>query len=792
MQLRIVIIYIALHTRNSQPPSSLMDAASRKTSTASNLERILTIRSRKHTLAAQPLLNQSLLAMAAIGLPLSVQAQAQEKTMAEVKVEAAADVAYKADRASSPKLTAPLVDTPQTITVIKKELLQEQGAASVMEALQNTPGITLQLGENGNTSAGDTFQMRGFSAQSSIFVDGIRDLGAVSRDAFNLEQVEVVKGPAGADIGRGAAAGYINLVSKTPVREDAVSGTVAFTQGGVKRLTADVQRAFGSSGAFRLNLMGSDGSQKGSRALDRESHGIAPSVAWGLGTPTRLYLYSQHIRQDNVPDGAIPSVGMAGFYNGTYPWLAKAQRVGRNNWYGLDGDYEDVKADMVTAKIEHDLAPKTKLTNTTRYGKSKMDRILSGVNAITALDPANPASWTVARTRQSVLQENRILANTTNIVSEFEAFGVQHTISTGLELLNEEQFTPTRVGLGSASAANLYNPNPKDPLTGFAPYLNGAFSKGETTTVGAYLFDTIKLNEQWLVNAGLRYERYDTETNSATVTAPSTVPVAAHLEKSGNLSSYKTGLVYKPTADGSIYLAYANSKTPPGSANLSLAAQGTSANINSAALKPQTTTNVELGTKWDVIQKQLALTAALYRTTNKDEIPVKIDEVTNTWGQLGKRQVQGVELGAVGQVTKAWSVIAGVAFMDTEIKESNTGAGNNGLGAATRWSPKKTATLWTNYKLNDKLSLGGGARYTGTQYRLVDPTGDAAKTNMPSMPSYTVVDAMAAYQLSKNVSLQLNVYNVFDKFYLSSLNNGGSRFVIGAPRIAKATASFQF
>ena len=170
-----------------------------------NLENILTIRSRKHTLATQPLLNQSLLAMAAIGLPLSVHAQAQEKTMAEVKVEASADVPYKADRASSPKLTSPLVDTPQTISVIRKELIQEQGATSVVEALRNTPGITLQLGENGNTSAGDTFQMRGFAAQSSIFVDGIRDLGAVTREAFNIEQVEVAKGPAGADIGRGAA-----------------------------------------------------------------------------------------------------------------------------------------------------------------------------------------------------------------------------------------------------------------------------------------------------------------------------------------------------------------------------------------------------------------------------------------------------------------------------------------------------------------------------------------------------------------------------------------------------------
>ena len=761
----------------------------------------MTIRSRKHTLAAQPLLNQSLLAMAAIGLPLSVQAQAQEKTMAEVKVEAAADVAYKADRASSPKLTAPLVDTPQTISVIRKELIKEQGASSIVEALRNTPGITLQLGENGNTSAGDTFQMRGFAAQSNVFVDGIRDLGAVTREAFNVEQVEVAKGPAGADIGRGGAGGYINLVSKLPTREEFTDASLSFTQGGVKRLTADVSRAFGSSGAFRINALASDGSMKGSRALDRESKAIAPTVAWGLGTPTRLYLFSQHIRQDNVPDGGIPSVGVEGFWNdlkatGNNAALLNAPRVDRNNWYGLNGDYEKIDADMMTAKIEHELAPKTTLTNTTRYGKSKIDRILSGINAITAKD-SNYAEWTIARTRQSVLQDNKILANTTNIVSEFTLGGLQHTLSTGVELLHEEQFSPTRTGLGRAPGsaanstagplANLYNPNPNDQLVAFQPVLNGVYTDGKTDTVAAYLFDTIKLNEQWQINAGARFEHYNTSTDSAALV--NSVLTPAHIEKSDTLASFKAGLLYKPTADGSIYLAFANSKTPPGSANFSLSAQ-TANSINNSALDPQKTTNLELGTKWDVIQKQLALTAALYRTVNKNEFPQLVDAATNTYSQLGKRQVQGIELGAVGQITKNWSVTAGLATMDTEIKEGLTGNSTSAPGAASRWSPKVSATMWSAYKFDDKLTIGGGARYMGKQERLVDPTKSAGETNMPSIPHYTVVDAMASYRLTKNVTLQLNLYNVFDKFYVNTLNNSGARATLGAPRYAQLTANF--
>ena len=761
----------------------------------------MTIRSRKHALASQPLLNQSLIALATIGLPLAAQAQATEKTMAEVKVEAAADATYKADRASSPKLTAPLLDTPQTVSVIKKELIQQQGASSIVEALRNTPGITLQLGENGNTSAGDTFQMRGFAAQGNVFVDGIRDLGALTREAFNVEQVEVAKGPAGADIGRGGAGGYINLVSKLPTREDSTAGSLSFTQGGVKRLTADVSRAFGSSGAFRINGLVSDGSMKGSRALDRESKAIAPSVAWGLGTPTRLYLFSQHIRQDNVPDGGIPSIGVEGFWNnvattGNHPSLLSAPRVDRNNWYGLNGDYEKVDADMITAKIEHELAPKTTLTNTTRYGKSKMDRILSGINAPTALT-ADRSTWTIARTRQSVLQDNKILANTTNVVSEFMLGGLQHTLSTGVELLHEEQFTPTRVGLGrgvgmpatstAGPNANLYAPNPNDALVGFNPALNGVFTDGQTTTVAAYLFDTVKLNEQWHINGGARFEHYNTSTNSAALV--SNVLTPAHVEKSDSLASFKAGLLYKPTVDGSIYLAFANSKTPPGSTNFSLSAQ-TANNINNSALDPQTTTNVELGTKWDVVQKQLALTAALYRTTNKNEFPQLVDAATNTYAQLGKRQVQGIELGAVGQITKNWSVTAGLATMDTEIKEGTTGG--NAAGAVSRWSPKFSATMWTTYKFNDSLTVGGGARHMGKQIRLHDPKLPAATNNVPAIPAYTVVDLMSSYKLSKNVDLQLNLYNVFDKFYVNTLNNSGARATLGAPRYAQLTANFQF
>lgn len=752
------------------------------------------IRHRKHASSRQPLLTPSLIALVALGTPLAAHAQSAPKDakMPELTVSAAAEVPYKADKVSSPKLTAPLLDTTQTITVIKKEVLQEQGAGSLMEALRNTPGITLQLGENGNTSAGDTFQMRGFSTQGSIFVDGIRDLGPVSRDVFNIEQIEVSRGPAGTDVGRGAASGYINLASKLPTLDSATQGTLGYDSGNRQRATADVNRAMSDSSAFRINLMAQDGGQMGRKVIEKKTVGIAPSLAFGLGTPTRVFVFSQHLRQDGMPDGGVPAIGIPGFHNAN-PDVDAAPRVDTENFYGHASDYEKVDADMLTVKIEHQLGAKTTLTNTSRYGKSKIDRILTGVNALAAPLGSARNTWTVTRTRQSVLQENRILANSTNVVTEFATGALAHTLSTGLEFLSEEQFTPTRVGLGTFGVANLYAPNLNDPLTAFAPVLNGVSTKGATTTAAAYAFDTIKLNDQWQLNGGLRVEHYNTETNAITASTAAAQPalpvgtlLGTHVEKSDQLVSWKAGVLYKPNVDASIYLAYATSQTPPGSANFALSSAV--GNLQGPSMDPQKTTNLELGTKWDLIQKTLAVTATLYRTENKNEFPFLADAATNTYEQGGNRRVQGLELGVVGQLTRNWSIIGGIASMDAELIE---GVGTNVTGTGTRWSPDLSATVWSTYKLNDTFTFGGGLRYMGKQRKVVAP-GFPQATGAQAIAAYTVADAVASYKVSKHVSLQLNVYNLFDKLYVASLNNGGSRIGLGVERSAQLTANIGF
>lgn len=761
----------------------------------------MSIRSRKHHKATQ------LAALIAAAIPALAVAEEQkgELSLPAISVSDTAQApSYKASRSANDKMTEDLLDTPKTVQVIKKEMLQEQGASNLMEALRNTPGITMQLGENGNTSAGDTFMMRGFSTQTSTFVDGIRDLGAVSRDVFNLEQVEVVKGAAGSDIGRGASSGYINLVSKLPILEDSISGTLGYGTADKAAMTADINQTMSQGSALRLNLMRRDGGVDGRDYVENSSYAVAPAVAFGLDGDTRLYVYSQHVRQENVPDGGIPTIGMEGFYNADAR-LRAGGKVDEDNFYGSTGDYEDVDADMLTVKLEHDLNDVTTVRNTSRIGKTTTDRILTGVNTLSANNSNDPSNWTVSRSRQLTDQENEIAANQTNLSTEFFTFGLRNTLATGVEFMRESQRTESGAtalqlidGVTYAAVAlpnaNLYDPNAHDVMG--TPYKTGVYSDGTTDTAALYAFDTLHLNEQWSVNAGLRFEHYRTDSKGASLVAIAGTPATNDylltpydLDSSDDLTSWNTGVVYKPAENGSIYLSYANSLTPPGSGNFALSTSESS--DSQPNLDPQETEHVELGTKWDLLDERLNLTAAVYRTENTNQ--VSYDALSDSYQQDGKIRVTGVELGMVGQITNFWQVSAGIASMDTEqldqVSRSNAGVVTENTGV--RWSPDLTATLWTSYTLGD-LTLGGGARYVSDQDRLIAEGADKSTTNMPEIPSYWVADAMAAYRLNKNVNLRLNVYNLFDEEYISTLNNSGARMVLGTPRSAMMTTEFSF
>jgi len=779
------------------------------------------IRSRKH----KP---TRIAAMVAASFSISVMAADEVPQLPEVKVQSAKEVPFKTDVSANPKFTKPLLETTQTVQIIKEELLREQGVFSLTDALRNTPGITIQLGENGNTSAGDTFSMRGFNASNQLFVDGIRDLGAVTRDVYNLQQIEVVKGPAGADIGRGAASGYINLISKQPTLVNKNIATVGYGTADKKRATIDINHVLGETTAIRLNALGFDGDVDKRDVVENRNFSFAPSIAFGIGTSTRFNLFSQHVRQDNIPDGGIPSIGYSGFFrvpstsNGNPPTAAQlleasrinaqgGNKVDRENFYGSKNDYEKVDADMITAKFEHDLTADTTIRNITRYGKTNIDRLTTGINGI-ATTSADPNAFTLARSRQRIDRDDEILINQTSMNSIFDIAGFKNSLVGGLEFIYESQkskgfATAAQIVNGvtytavTNPAANLYNPNSSTFLG--TPYQIGATDvDGRTTTAAIYAFDTVDLTDKWQANAGFRYEHYNTRTNAGTIVTgplgtPATTPgniaqfpgyAAGSVAPTGgsvsdNLLSWKVGTLYKLAPNGTIYTAYATSYTPPGSANFALSA--TANNQNNGALDPQKTENFEIGSKWNLLNNQLNVTGAIFRTENDKQ--ASFNDLAQAQ-QIGKTRVTGIELLAVGQLTRFWQVSAGVTKLNAKAldQQSDTGLDTTGV----RWTPDYSATAWSQYSFG-KLSIGGGARYMSEQKRLVTAS-DPAVNNLPEIPSHFVADAMVAYAVNKNLNLRLNVYNIFDKEYIETLNNSGARLRLGMPRSAMMTAEFMF
>ncbi len=764
------------------------------------------IRHRKHH-ASQ------VLALLAASLP-AVQAYsaAADTTLPTIQVTATAD-GYKVDQQASAKSTEPLVDTPKTVTIINKELIEQQGATSLVEALRNTPGITLQLGENGNTSSGDAFQMRGFSTQNSTLVDGIRDLGAVTRDVFNLEQIEVVKGAAGSEIGRGAASGYVNLVSKLPQANNDKSVGLTWNTANRKRLSTDLNQDLGDGMAARFNAMWEDGGIEGRDVIERNSYAIAPAFAFGLNTETRFYLYSQHVRQENIPDGGIPTIGLEGFLataaaNASPADLAvikavnAAPAVNRENYYGNVNDLEKVDAHMATFKVEHDVNDMLSIQNLTRIGQTEMQRSLTGLmtSTLEIPDPADRSTWTVRRTRQGVDQTNKVLANQTNLSFAVNTGTISHALVAGLELSKEEQnslrlsSTPTGQATVSIPNANLYRPNPNQPLPTLVN--TGAYDNGSTSTTALYIFDTIKLNEQFQINAGIRADRYKTKTDALAVSTDSKTLVVTEtktdLEKSDTLISWNLGALFKPTANSSLYASYAKSLTPPGSANFSLSA--TENNVNNPNVDPQETHNYEIGTKWDVLNGKLALTAALYRTDNENQLTQ--NPADGLYSQEGKIQIQGVELSAVGKLSPVWDIAAGLTTMDAKQKNQQSRNATTGVVTVTdgiRWTPDFAASVWSTYALGD-VKIGGGIRHTAEQKRQVSQAVAQPVTvvSMESIPAYTVIDAMVSYQVNPQASVALNVYNLADEDYFSTLNNSGNRLVLGEPRSAKLALNYKF
>lgn len=756
------------------------------------------IKSRKHPVPSRPHTAGMAAAAALVALGLPAHAQQSTTTLQEVKVESSRDTGYTPAAPSSPKFTQPLVNTTQSISVINEQVMRDQAATTLTEALRNVPGVgTFYAGENGNTSTGDAIYMRGFDTSNSIYVDGVRDLGSISRDIFNIDQVEVIKGPSGTDYGRSAPTGSINLSTKQPNRVDSFGASLGVGSGSYKRASVDWNKSLtGMEGAaLRLNAVVQDAGVAGRDGIENDRWGIAPSLAFGLGTENRIFLNLLHIKQSNVPDGGVFTIGMPGYsspdaaaYSGRRGFLDTAARVDSKNFYGTSSDHDDVTADMATVRFEHDFAPGTTVRNTTRWGQTKQNYLLTaimgqgysaagalGANGLQTPNAADPSTWTIARLINVKDQVNKILTNQTNFTTSFATGGIQHDLSAGLELTREEQESYTRATTGTVPRVSAYYPDSSVTLPAYNR--TGAHNDGSTDTWSLYAFDTLKLNNQWQLNAGLRYDHYKTHYQTVDAAGTSTLD----LSKSGSLVNWKIGALYKPAPNGSVYVNYALSQQPPGGANFALSSAAN--NASNPNMDPQKAKTAEIGTKWELADKRLLVSGALFRTEIQNEIVTNSD---GTVDQTGKKRVQGIELSAMGQITPAWSVTAGYTVQDTKvIKGANLAA--NGSDELT-YTPKDSFSLWSTYALTPDLTLGGGARFSGGLKRGTD--GAVGTPNFTE--SYWVFDAMASYRINKSVDVQLNLYNLFDKEYVAAINKSGYRYFPGIPRSGRVTVNVRF
>ncbi|MDR5837085.1 catecholate siderophore receptor Fiu [Caballeronia sp. LZ034LL] len=725
----------------------------------------------------------------------------QNATLPAVRVTAQSNSDYKSETLASPKFTQPIEDTTQTITIINKDVMRDQQATTLTEALRNVPGVgTFYAGENGSTSTGDSIYMRGVDTSNSIYIDGIRDTSTVYRDMFNYDQVEVIKGPSGSDYGRSAPSGSINLVTKQPNLDNTFDASLSGGTSNYARGTLDWNQKLNDTSAFRLNLMGHKADVAGRDEVENQRWGIAPSLAFGLNTPTTVYIDYLHVKQDNIPDGGVSTIGLPGYTapSAALGVLNTAPKVNTHNFYGTASDHDDSTTDMATVRIEHKLNNATTIRNITRWAETKQDYMLTSFMAaatnLSLPNPANPATWTMTRTPNLRDSNNRILTNQTNVTSTFNTGPVKHDVSAGFELTREEQTlyghtTPTE------PAVSIYYPNSNVFATNYSR--NGANATGTTNTVAAYAFDTISIGSRIELNGGLRWDHYNTDYNSATAcggtgrtvvacpggAAAGTPVTTIDTSTNGNLIDWKAGALYRITNNGNVYFNYGVSQQPPGGSNFALAAGGTGNSANRIDFAPQKAKTYELGTKWELFGRRLLATAALFRTDITNEVQLLDD---GTYGQIGKKRVQGVELSAQGQITPAWSVIAGYTYQDAKVA-AGSAISQDGSTLLT-YTPRNALSLWTTYKLPYGFTLGGGARYVSGLQRGTD----GAVGTPDHTDAYWVFDALATYNVTKHLNLQLNVYNIFNRSYVASINKSGYRYFPGAPRTAVVTANLSF
>jgi catecholate siderophore receptor len=655
------------------------------------------------------------------------------------------------------QLGTSLQDTAQNVTVVPQQVLTEQAVNNLQDALKNVPGITLNAGEGG--THGDNINLRGFAASDDFFLDGLRDTGFYTRDSFNLDAIEVYKGPASTLFGRGSTGGVVNQVSKTPQLDNFVRGAVVGGTNSELRGTADVNYAFGDGSAFRVNAMGHKSEVADRDFVNNRRWGVAPSLSFGLGKPTTLTLEYLHQEQNDVPDYGIPFA------------YGKPVPVPRNTYYGLPSDDRTrSRVDVGTAIFRSTFSENFWLTNTARAGHYFFDsRETAAHYGAAAPPPGTPLDTVLTfRDRPSVQGTVGSLMNDTNLHFRFATGLVRQHVIAGIEFDREEaDLTRFANQLDSIPGTRVLNPDPFEAFPGHQTQITQT-PDTVTKTVSGLVEDILDFGPQWQATVAVRLDRFNAEFNE---------PITnAHFGHTDTIGSPRASLVYKPVPTVSIYTSYGTSYDPSAE-NLSLSAK-------TASLGPEKDRTFEAGVKSTVLNGRLALQAGVFQTEMTD---ARVGDPTNpTAPQIlaGKERVRGFEADAIGYLTDELEITAGYTHLDSETLKSSD---LNSVGAPLLNTAPNQANVWLTYEFSAPWKAGVGVNYLDRRAADID--------NAAHVPGYVSYDAMLGYRINSVFSVQLNGYNLTNKYYFANSyfsspveNHVGP----GAGRTALLTVSFAY
>nr|CAE28921.1 putative outer membrane receptor for iron transport [Rhodopseudomonas palustris CGA009] len=663
---------------------------------------------------------------------------------------------YKVDRLSGTKFTEPVLNTPRTVTVLTKELLEDKNATSLREVARSTAGVTLGTGEGGN-AFGDRFFIRGFDARNDVFIDGIRDPAISIRENFFTEQVEILRGPASTMAGRGTAGGAINIVTKQATTEgNFTKAETTFGSDATKRVTVDVNQVLSPTLAVRVDGLYQDAKVAGRNYVTDDRWGTLAAVKWTPTDAIKVTANYVHTDLDGLPDFGVP-------YNTALRRPSTDVNVPRETYYGfVNRDFQKAKQDFGTVTGEFAITPDLTLTNRSRAAHS----VLNYIGTL----PSNPTATTVSLASQSRYQTTDVLANQTDLTYKFDVGGVKHTMVGGAEISRESVMRDTYAGLtselaGFQSGGRITVPLLAPPnLFEFATQPQRAYNPTfiNVDTKSAYVIETANWNDVVILNGGLRYDDYNITGHTA----------ATSTSVQSGMWNYNLGAVVKPLPYASLYAAYATSTNPVGA---ELDASGTAYGglvVNNAtfqALPPEMNKAAEVGTKWELFDRRLLLTASLFETQKSNARETVGNNILST----GVYRVRGIDLEAAGKITDRWSVFGGLVLMDTKVLQS---IDPNSVGAQLANIAHQSFNLLTKYKFDDHWEVGGQAVYASKIYG-----GTFAAINGNVLPEHWRFDSFVEFKVDKHMTAKLSVNNIFNTTYYDAFYRSNSPFVFIAP-----------